>query len=552
MLEAKPDRGPLSPQEKGWLVVAIILTVVAFVLRAFAAVEPLGIDQGLWASAVRGMARGQLLYRDVWEQRPPGIYFIYLAAFQVLGWKASTIAWLDLIASVATAATLFAVTRRLIGLTAGGVAAALFAVLTMPAWLYNNGGFLERSVSETFIALAVGLGAWSAIRFGRSGSLTSAAAVGLCMGAAVTLKPNAGIYLFGLLIWMASYGSAHLAGGWARWFRVLAVMAAASLMIPLATVLWLWQLDLLHDAKVAVIDFNRFYVGQGFSIPGQVLALADKIGYRVETDPLWFAGTVAGLLAVVQLVRGRSVSPLAGLAMCWGGASALVIFVNGARLFNTYFIQVLPPLALMVTWLFFDWPGRSAARRSIAAIVAVVMVAILAGFRIHEPRKVGSYFARVMASVGPNIDQALGRTDRMAYLDRDGNYGRPRGYSARANAELAAYIREHTAADDRIFLFGINGAEVYFATDRLTAHRFLRENFFVPTEFPDPSFTLESVAADLTARLPRYLIFENLHTAARVGELSQRLAEAPELSTLMQHYARETVIEDFTLYRRIE
>ena len=36
--------------------------------------EPLGIDQSLWASAVRGLARGQRLYRDVWEQRPPGIY----------------------------------------------------------------------------------------------------------------------------------------------------------------------------------------------------------------------------------------------------------------------------------------------------------------------------------------------------------------------------------------------------------------------------------------------------------------------------------------------
>jgi 4-amino-4-deoxy-L-arabinose transferase-like glycosyltransferase len=35
--------------------------------------EPLGIDQSLWASAVRGMAKEQRLYRDVWEQRPPGV-----------------------------------------------------------------------------------------------------------------------------------------------------------------------------------------------------------------------------------------------------------------------------------------------------------------------------------------------------------------------------------------------------------------------------------------------------------------------------------------------
>jgi hypothetical protein len=182
----------------------------------------------------------------------------------------------------------------------------------------------------------------------------------------------------------------------------------------------------------------------------------------------------------------------------------------------------------------------------------ILMLAILIGLRVHAPHKRRSYVARVMPSVGANISQAFGRGDPQAYLDRDGNYNQSRGYSARANAELAAYVREHTTPDDRIFLFGINGAEVYFATDRLSAHRFLRENFFVPTEFPDPSFTLAAVAADLSVRLPRYLIFENLHTAARVGELSKRLPEAPELAGLMQHYTRETVIEDFSLYRRVE
>jgi hypothetical protein len=44
----------------------------ALLIRCVSIAEPLGIDQSLWASAVRGMSRGQLLYRDVWEQRPPG------------------------------------------------------------------------------------------------------------------------------------------------------------------------------------------------------------------------------------------------------------------------------------------------------------------------------------------------------------------------------------------------------------------------------------------------------------------------------------------------
>ena len=162
------------------------------------------------------------------------------------------------------------------------------------------------------------------------------------------------------------------------------------------------------------------------------------------------------------------------------------------------------------------------------------------------------YVPRVMSSVRANFDQVMGRADRIQYLERFGRYGRNSGYSARANAELAAHIRANTTPDDRVYVFGINAAELYFETDRLSAHRFLRVNFYVPTEFPDPAFRLNVVAADLAARPPRYLVFENLHNAARVGELSARLAEAPELETLMRHYRLETVIEDFTVYRRVD
>ena len=82
---------------------AVLAAVAALALRVPSIAEPLGIDQSLWASAVRGMARNQLLYRDVWEQRPPGIYLTYLAGFRVFGWTPAAVAWMDILASAATA-----------------------------------------------------------------------------------------------------------------------------------------------------------------------------------------------------------------------------------------------------------------------------------------------------------------------------------------------------------------------------------------------------------------------------------------------------------------
>ena len=114
-----------------WVLAALALA--ALLVRCLAIAEPLGIDQSLWASAVRGMARGQRLYRDVWEQRPPGIYWIYLTGFRVFGWTDAAVAWLDILASAATTGLVFALGRRLASTEAGAAAAALYAVLTMPA-----------------------------------------------------------------------------------------------------------------------------------------------------------------------------------------------------------------------------------------------------------------------------------------------------------------------------------------------------------------------------------------------------------------------------------
>jgi hypothetical protein len=139
--------------------------------------------------------------------------------------------------------------------------------------------------------------------------------------------------------------------------------------------------------------------------------------------------------------------------------------------------------------------------------------------------------------------------DRTSFLDRFGGYGNDRGYSARANDELATYVRDHTTRDDRIFLFGINGAGVYFLSDRLTAHRFLRVNFFVPSEFPNPSFTLDAVVADLAARRPRYLIFEQLHSSSEMGRSVDSLQSREEIQHLLEAYRLDATIEDFSLYR---
>jgi hypothetical protein len=469
-----------------------------------------------------------------------------MAGFRIFGWAASTVAWLDIVASAATTCLLYAIVRALSTRVTAALAAAMYAVLTMPAGLYGNGGFggfVERSVCETFIVVCVGVSVWCAVRFRERESHAAALGIGFFAGAAIVLKPNAGLYLPVILSWLVLYRRESARSPLAWSIRPVALAAIGTLVWPALTIAWLWRLDLLREAEIAVIDFNRFYVGQGFTIGGYVVGFSQAVWLRMKTDALWLAGGVASLVALWELVTRRRLPPLAGLAVIWGGAAALVIIVNGARLFHTYFIQAFAPLAVLAAWHLSTAARGSLVRRTLGLVTCALMLFML--LQQH-------YLARVFSSARADFDMLRGNTDRTQYLDRFGGYGNSRGYSARANAELAAYVRAHTGSDDRIFLFGTDAADVYFATDRLTAERFLRVNYFVPASFPDPRFRIEAVADELAAARPRYLIFEHVNPSSAVGRAINGLPEQPAVIRLLDRYTRDTSIEDFTLYRRID
>jgi 4-amino-4-deoxy-L-arabinose transferase-like glycosyltransferase len=553
----------------------------AFTIRLTAIAEPLGIDQSLWASAAKGMANGQRLYHDVWEQRPPGIYWIYVTGFRLFGWTPATVVWLDILAAASTCVLLMLTARTLSGPLTALLTGALYASLTMPAWLYGYGGFLERSVCETFITVCVALGAWSGAQIWRHASMpegassanphahflpsgastgasplsadghrvaeiatatsVAAAILGLSAGAAVVLKPNAGLYFPALLLWIALYTRDRWRASRASMMRVYIPALVASAIVPIATFLWLWRLDLLHDARVAVIDFNRFYVSQGFTLGEYAVSFSKAIWLRIKTDPLWLAGIVGSVVAVSQFVRRRQLPPLPGMAVVLGAAAVIVMIVNGARLFNSYFMNPLPALSLMAGWMLGEAGWDTRPRRWVATATLVAMAALLV---------TRGYGERVFGWARTDFNRLSGHSDETSYLQLFGGYENERGYSARALAELGEYVRQHTQPDERIFLFGISGAGVYFASDRLAAHRFLRVNFFVDTDFPDQQFRLASVLADLSAARPRYLIFERLHGRSPMAQIADNLPNDPAVHALLQSYQLDTEIEDFTLYRR--
>ena len=81
------------------------------VVRLPSLVQPAGGDQGLYTYAAQRILAGDVMYRDVWDQKPPGIALIYAPLLTIWPGEA-VVPGADLAAAAAVAILLVALGRR--------------------------------------------------------------------------------------------------------------------------------------------------------------------------------------------------------------------------------------------------------------------------------------------------------------------------------------------------------------------------------------------------------------------------------------------------------
>src|SRR5438094_614132 len=82
------------------------------------------------AAAGWGLTQGLMLYRDVWDQKPPGIHLAYAAAFQLFGADARAVVWIDALACAAACVFVFVLGTRLRSRACGWTSAIVFTLGT--------------------------------------------------------------------------------------------------------------------------------------------------------------------------------------------------------------------------------------------------------------------------------------------------------------------------------------------------------------------------------------------------------------------------------------
>lgn len=110
-------------------------------------VEPLDCDEAIYAYMGRRMIQGDVLYRDLSENKPPLGYWLYAATVAIGGANEWTIRLMPLPFVLATTILVWWITRRLAGETAAVVAAFLFALVDTDPYLFGNGANLEHAMN---------------------------------------------------------------------------------------------------------------------------------------------------------------------------------------------------------------------------------------------------------------------------------------------------------------------------------------------------------------------------------------------------------------------
>lgn len=505
-----------------------ILLGLAFCLGSLA--DPLVLDGAVNQYVAREwLWNGSLPYRDTFDHRAPGIYLVHLVCLVVFGGAPYGIRFAEILAMVGCARFAAAIVTPLSKPVDGSTWAAAFFGGCVVYY-----GFLDywcTAQCEIWLCLAALGGLAAAVR---TRSLRSAAALtGLCLGAALLVKPPGALLLVPALAHL--YSRCRLTGAW---FGSVVAITAGALTLP-GVVLGYFALRGGLPALVDVlVGANAHYVT---AEPENVHALAElsKVWHYFAPFSTLLVVAVAVLLVRSWLWRAdaRANSHLVLAAFVLS-----IVVVVGQRKFFLYHwgVLVMPTSILVASIAHAFLHERGGAWKILAA--AAVFLAFYAS--------TGWPSEHWMRSSETSALWSMGRIDRETFIGSHVGFPQFYGHSFRyADRErVGEWLGAHSAPTDEVLVRGM-AAEIYLISNRRAPSRFFWSLFLSePTRAYHRDEWLRDDADALLRSPPRWVVtytssrspvesvdrFESMgyHRRIELGELVvlERTTDAPVLS----------------------
>lgn len=511
-----------------WALIGLLL-----LSRVPSLAQPAGGDQGLYTYAASRIADGAVMYRDVWDQKPPGIAFLYSILLRVWPHE-SVVPGADLAAAAAVACLLIALGRRRYTPTVGFAAASLFLLLGDP-YLHRLSGIYVRGQTEPFISVAVTAAlVLLASRHRRTWHFVTAGAL---LAGAFWLKYNALAYALPMAV--ATWGWRDEGRNRNGLARDLACMAGGFTAVTAVVLLYFAVTGALLDLRIATLDYNIRYSEETYEGAGGALRYLFVLPLeRARVDLLWFIGGIGAALLVLR----RSWPASMQVALSWTSAAVLSIAVNGSRGLPNYLVQADPPLALTAAM---GLALLASSGRVIRVVVGALLV--LGLWRVGAEAPVWGMRLGGIPNLVENLRYDLqgfsGRLTRDDYLQRF----KGQKHDAEENERLSAFIRSRTSPSDPVFVFGFSGGSVGWKSERVSPTRFYWSRpVLIEFDAERPGYGSSGLLRDLQTRPPALVVLQ------REEWQSERffLATPPLRDWLHAGYVLDHETPMFSVWRR--
>lgn len=474
------------------------------------AVGAVNVDEIDFALVARALHRGAFLYRDIVDNKPP---LTYLAFWPVTLVSSPTLLpmWpLGVAVALATCLTVRWASFRWTGDAETGWLGAWCAVLAMLCEVPSvNAELLMNLPAALALAFVV-----FARKGGPAGRLALSA--GLAVGVASLFKQQALFLVPALavgLLWPEANGRMGMPRAAAR----LLGLGLGAALPWLASALYFSAHQALPDFMEWVVASNVTYLGRapGSALERLLLALLPAVG-----APL----LVWALAARESFVRPDAVRAMLVTALL----STWVPVCLGGRFYEHYFLQFVPPLAMLAA------PGAARLARDWAKLARPFRAVVL---------------CLVLAPPLGYLGYCWWRADVDGYPTQDAKV-----------RTLASWLRENTASQDTLFVWG-DYAPVYWLANRSPGTRYImtavQAGNFDPGQLP-PGFDVrpyrevehvKRTLVDLETRRPAWVVDTapaDIHHWSAVP-----LSAFPELDSYVQsHYTQVANPAGAAVYRR--
>ena len=346
-----------------WIIILMII-VVWLNLPWNPIFQGLQSDSGVYAYIGSAIVHGQVLYRDVWEQKPPIGLFLNALAVLLFGQTPWAIWWFNLIWIALSSAAFFWVIKKMFGLLSVMIASVFFIFAVMLPSIFQGGNLMEiygllpqvLLIGVTYGFFKTRLDRWVFV----AGLLT-----------AVAFMTKQTTISLGIASLLTITVIALLRREWKSiWKRLACFMVGLLLPLVVATLYWL-AVGALRQYLAGVFFYSLSYIGVGAPFLWSIKHTALDVFPGLFISKLYYLAAAAIVLFLMANIRwlwqqitlrwinnydrsNDTGSPVefTMLAVFVALPIELVFTSLGGRNLGHYFLSLIPATATTIGYIF--------------------------------------------------------------------------------------------------------------------------------------------------------------------------------------------------------